>query len=203
MEIFHCRCGATLFFENVRCLQCKRELGYLPEQERLSPIEPAKDAGEWIALASTEKGVTYRKCQNYAVENVCNWMLPVEEDSPFCLACRLNDTIPNLAQPENRVYWAQIEAAKRRLLHTLLRLHLPLKSKREEASGLAFAFLSSAGTSGGDAVAPVMTGHADGLITLNVAEADEIEREQVRRQMGESYRTVLGHLRHESGHYYW
>ena len=48
-----------------------------------------------------------------------------------------------------------------------------------------------------------MTGHASGLITINLAEADDSERERQRRQMGEPYRTLLGHFRHEIAHYYW
>ncbi len=51
--------------------------------------------------------------------------------------------------------------------------------------------------------AKVFTGHNDGLITINVAEADDPFREKIRVQLGESYRTVLGHFRHEIGHYYW
>ena len=48
-----------------------------------------------------------------------------------------------------------------------------------------------------------MTGHDNGLITINLAEADDSERERMRRQMGEPYRTLLGHFRHEIAHYYW
>ena len=49
----------------------------------------------------------------------------------------------------------------------------------------------------------VLTGHDDGIIVINVAEADDAERERRRTQMHEPYRTLLGHLRHEIGHYYW
>jgi hypothetical protein len=48
-----------------------------------------------------------------------------------------------------------------------------------------------------------MTGHDEGLITLALAEADDAERERRRTAMGEPYRTLLGHFRHEVGHYYW
>jgi hypothetical protein len=48
-----------------------------------------------------------------------------------------------------------------------------------------------------------MTGHDNGLITVALAEADDAERERMRLQMGESYRTLLGHFRHEVGHHYW
>jgi hypothetical protein len=62
--------------------------------------------------------------------------------------------------------------------------------------GLAFDLLSSAEE-------PVVTGHADGVVTIDLAEGDAAHREQMRRDLGEPYRTMLGHLRHESGHYFW
>jgi len=49
----------------------------------------------------------------------------------------------------------------------------------------------------------VRTGHDNGVITLNLAEADDAIREQRRTELGEPYRTLLGHFRHEVGHYYW
>ena len=95
-----------------------------------------------------------------------------------------------------------IEVAKHRLFYTLLRLRLPLTTRPEDPEGLAFDFLADT-TDGPQGSAPVMTGHSNGLITLNLAEADDAERERRRRQMGEPYRTLLGHFRHEIAHYYW
>jgi hypothetical protein len=197
MQIFECDCGAPIFFDNVRCLGCSRELGFLPERQVLSALDAGKSSGEWKVLAA--EGAIRRKCENYARENVCNWLVPLEDATPFCVACRLNETIPNLSDPNNRSHWAKLEASKRRLVYSILRLGLPLKSRAEDAKGgLAFAFLAQA-----DPSSPrVLTGHAGGLITINVAEADDVEREQIRMQMHESYRTLLGHFRHESGHYY-
>src|SRR5690606_30510908 len=106
--------------------------------------------------------------------------------------------IPDLSDPDNRKAWVELEAAKRRLLYTLRALELPVLTQLEDAdAGLSFQFLR------GTEEAPVMTGHADGLVTLNVAEADAEYRENMREKLGEGYRTVLGHLRHEIGHYYW
>jgi len=176
-----------LFFDNVRCLQCQREVGYAPGQGAMLALEP--DA---------------KKCKNYASENVCNWLVAPDDDQPFCVACRLNELIPNLSRPDNRLYWSRLEAAKRRLVYTLLNFRLPIRPKSvDPEAGLAFAFL--AGPAGADAAdAPVvLTGYSHGRITINIAEADDIEREQARRQMHEQYRTLVGHLRHESGHYYW
>jgi hypothetical protein len=210
MKIFHCACDAAVFFDNTSCLNCKRELGYLPDRKTMSAIEPAGGEGEYKALAVTGKQATsVRKCQNYAKENVCNWMVPTGEDaSPFCVACRLTRTIPSLDQPAHREYWANIEAAKRRLVYSLLELGLPLRSKDDDKRGLAFDFLANPKVADepqgeGTPAKKVMTGHADGIITLDIAEADEIAREQVRMRLHESYRTLLGHFRHESGHYYW
>ena len=103
-------------------------------------------------------------------------------------------------EPENLEHWRKIEFAKHRLFYTLLRLRLPLTTRPEDPNGLAFDFLSDPV---GSAAGKVLTGHASGLITLNVAEADDPERERQRKSMGEPYRTLLGHFRHEIAHYYW
>ena len=124
--------------------------------------------------------------------------MPAESRQPFCKSCRLTEIAPDLSDSGNRIAWAGIEAAKRRLLYTLFALKLPLSSRQEwPDEGVAFHFLRS------DDGEPVMTGHEDGIITLNIAEADSAFRENMREKMGEAYRTVLGHLRHEIGHYYW
>ena len=127
-------------------------------------------------------------------------MLEADDPSPLCIACRLNRTIPNLEDPDNARYWGRIEVAKRRLVSELLALGLPVKSKVDEdaAHGLMFDFLRSPSQG-----PRVLTGHASGLITLNVEEADDAKREKMRLDMRESYRTLLGHFRHEVGHYYW
>jgi hypothetical protein len=122
------------------------------------------------------------------------------DPNPLCIACRLNRTIPDLNDPDNGRYWGEIEAAKRRLVSQLLALGLPVKSKIAEdpERGLMFDFLRS--PPGGRAV---MTGHANGLITMNVEEADNVKREKIKHDLHEPYRTLLGHFRHEVGHYYW
>jgi hypothetical protein len=125
--------------------------------------------------------------------------VPLDDATPLCIACRLNRTIPDLDDADNRRYWHAIELAKRRLVAQLLFLDLPVAPKSVDLQkGLAFDLLRAA--PGGP---PVMTGHADGLITINVEEADDVQREQVRTAMNEPYRTLLGHFRHEIGHYYW
>jgi len=124
MRNFRCVCGNTIYFENSQCLVCGRALGFLPQPLVLSPIEPV-EGGRWHALSS-DAPTTWRQCRNYENENVCNWMVPADDPEPFCRACRLNQLIPNLADPHNRVLWARIERAKRRLLYTLFVLKLPV-----------------------------------------------------------------------------
>jgi hypothetical protein len=141
------------------------------------------------------------QCIN-ANECGCNWT--GEPDQPFCRACALNKTIPDLSIDGNRERWTRVEAAKKRAIYSLLAFSLPVgpKFNPEDEVGLAFDFLADPiGTGpGGERI---LTGHDNGLITLNVAEADSAERERMRAQMGENYRTLLGHFRHELGHYYW
>ena len=120
----------------------------------------------------------------------------------LCQACRLNRTIPDLndpAHPDNGVLWGRIELAKRRLFSSLLALGLPVASLGEDpAHGISFDLLRSP-----DNGPPVITGHKAGLITLNLLEADDAVREALRSALREPYRTLLGHFRHEIGHYYW
>lgn len=202
MKVFHCdHCQHTVFFENVRCLSCGHTLAYLPDIGDMTALAPEGD-GRWRSLAPACNGRHYRLCDNYAGPGVCNWALPVDAPHTLCPACRLTRVLPNLKQPGNLEAWRKLEVAKRRLVHNLVALNLPLRSHLDDAqTGLAFDFLSDDGhTPDGGAV---LTGHQDGLITINIAEADDLERERRRLAMHEPYRTVLGHFRHEVGHYYW
>jgi hypothetical protein len=197
MKLFECQsCRQPLYFENTRCESCGRRLGYLPSRDTVTALEE-KDGG-WHALAEP-KG-KYRDCANVA-QNVCNWLLPFDHPEQFCAACRHNRTIPDLTEPQNLARWRKIEVAKHRLFYTLLRLRLPLATRAEDAEGLAFDFIADRGPDG--CRTSVMTGHDGGLITINLAEADDPERERQRFEMGEAYRTLLGHFRHEIAHYYW
>lgn len=208
MQTFHCQCGNRIFFENTRCNVCGRMLGYLVEPGLMSALEPSGDI-EWRALAPSVHNARYRMCAHYARDDVCNWMVPAEDCDVFCQACRLNQTIPDLNQPKHLIYWAKIEAAKRRLLYTLYQLGLPVTNKKQDPEhGLAFSFLADADSESEftDPIAgqhSIATGHAGGLITINLAEADDIARTRMRERMNEDYRTLLGHFRHEIGHYYW
>jgi hypothetical protein len=168
----------------------------------LLPLETSREHSLW-RIEGDSSGASYLRCSNFSRAAGCNWLrpaaLPVHGEC-LCLACSLNRTIPDQSQADNLIYWAKIEAAKRRLVSQLLALKLPVQSKDaspwQDARGLAFDFLR-------DGMQPVTTGHLDGVITLNAQEADDAWREQARQALHEPARTLLGHLRHEIGHYYW
>ncbi|MFZ5544454.1 MAG: zinc-binding metallopeptidase family protein [Pseudomonadota bacterium] len=201
---YRCRCGRPVFFGNSRCLGCGTALGYEPEQARVLPLEPGPQPHTWqvVGAGGATSSSIYRRCANFDSPAGCNWLVPVDAQGQapdLCRACRLNRTIPDLSDAHNRLLWGRIEAAKRRLASQLIALGLPVRAKvgEDPAHGLAFDFLRALPG------APVTTGHADGVITLDVEEADDARREQRRTQLHEPYRTLLGHLRHEVGHYYW
>lgn len=155
---------------------------------------------QWTMVASETPAGHYRLCDNYKTHDICNWAVPADDGNPLCQSCRLTRVLPNLEVEGNREKWAKLEASKRRMLYTLLDLGLPIVARAESSQGgLAFEFRSPDMERSGK----VSTGHDDGLITINVAEADDAEREKRRLRLHEPYRTVLGHFRHEVGHYYW
>lgn len=126
--------------------------------------------------------------------------MPADDPHPLCVSCRQTRILPDLSVPANRERWYNIEVAKRRLFYTLARLNLTPADPPagQPPAGPVYEFLADL-----PGLPPVMTGHRNGVITLNVAEADDDERARRRVAMHEPYRTLLGHLRHESGHYYW
>ncbi len=202
MKTYTCVCGQLIFFQNVACVNCNRAIGFLPDPLLLTSLDAAGD-GLWRPTASGAQGALYRKCRNYAEAGVCNWMVAQQEEDVFCASCRLNEIIPDLSNEQNRELWGRIESAKRRLIYSLIRLKLPVASKKEDPQqGIGFRLLSDSVNPDGSA-SKVMTGHDHGTITLNIAEADDAKRERTRHAMKEPYRTLLGHFRHEIGHYYW
>jgi hypothetical protein len=179
MRAFSCeRCGQLLYFENSRCLRCSAHLGFAPRRLEL------------IALETHQPGA-YRACANRDLAG-CNWLIePDDSDprAPLCFSCKLTRTRPADGDAEGLAQLAAAERAKRRLLYQLLDLGLRIEDD------LAFDLLSSR-------AGPVTTGHAGGLITIDLAESDDVRREARRAQLDEPYRTLLGHFRHEVGHYY-
>ena len=212
LKRYRCQCGNAVFFRNSICLACKSPLGFDAVLGLLLPLTLSSgnpDSSIWELFGRSEStegayGKLYRRCANLQTSAACNWLLDAAEPETkvYCLACSLNRTIPDLtstAHPENNLYWGRVELAKRRMLAGLMGLGLNITSKAEDpVGGLAFDLVNTQ-----QGASPVLTGHDNGLITLNLQEANDAFRESVRTAMGEPYRTLLGHFRHEIGHYFW
>jgi hypothetical protein len=198
MNVFHCNhCDNLVFFESSQCLKCGRTLAFLPDLRIVGALR--REDGLWTFQSSIGSRL-YRLCENYSGASVCNWAIPANESGNLCQSCRLTLVVPDLSLANSRAAWFKLEIAKRRLIYTLQGLNCSVKNRSEDPKGLAFQFLAD--PVGPDAP-PVFSGHAEGVITINIAEADDAERERRRLVLHEPYRTLLGHFRHESGHYYW
>lgn len=204
MKSYQCpNCARPTHFEVRICPNCSFTLGFDPASDQLLFL--GDNATTWRDTNGYSVDVVV--CQNNNAYAVCNWLVPAIGNQPLCLACRHNRVIPDLSAPSVPERWAKIEAAKRRLFHTLLHLNLPIETQAKAeikgtAPGLTFDFLyDPVGEETG--TVQITTGHEDGLITLNLLEADDVQRERMRTALGEPYRTILGHFRHEVGHYYW
>lgn len=197
---FNCSCGRPIYFRNSICLACKAPIGFQPELQQVRALVPGQVPDTWKLDSEDDDAPLWKYCENFDSPAGCNWLVDANEEETLCRSCRLNRTIPSLDDPDNGPWWQKIENAKRRLVSQLLNLGLPVVSKVSEdpERGVMFDFLRSPPKG-----PRVLTGHADGLITLNVEEADDSIREKARQEMREPYRTLLGHLRHEVGHYYW
>jgi hypothetical protein len=184
MKIFECpNCNSPVFFENTTCQYCHTTLGY----------------NSYLDIFETPNNTDSNKrifCSNYNL-GVCNWFINNNENSEFCLACSLNRVVPDRYHKDYFEKWQKLEIAKHRLVYQLLKLKLPIKSKLKHEDGICFDFLSKNNSK------KTLTGHADGVVTIILTEADSVHREQIRKQMDEPYRTLIGHFRHEIGHYYW
>ena len=179
-----------VFFENDHCVKCGGQLGFLPDSMAIEALEE-KPGEPWLRRAVAGNSRAYRRCENENQHHICNWMLFSEDENGFCLSCRLNKVIPDLAARGNIERWRKLELAKKRCLYTLVCLGLPTDELR-------FQFMASTAPGG-----TITTGHQAGVITVNIAEADDDERERRRIRLHEPYRTLVGHFRHELGHYYW
>ncbi len=201
MRTFTCVCGSALFFENSQCLECGRDVGWCPKCRSMVALLPESGT---FRCANGVCGTRLLKCANYLHENVCNRCVEIGSDQQvLCDCCRLTDTIPDLSVQGNRDKWYRLEAAKRRLVYDLNLLGLPLNGSPR----LAFDFKADIQAAGFwrtmSEQERVYTGHANGKITINIREADSAEREKLRIDLGEAHRTLIGHFRHEIGHYYW
>jgi hypothetical protein len=197
---YRCDCGRPVYFRNSLCLGCNVPLGFEPDSREVHAIHPGPKPDTWRLNGKKDTKRLWRRCKNFDSPAGCNWLVSTKEKDGLCISCRLNRTIPNLDDEDNSRCWRLIENAKRRLVSQLLSLGLPVKSRVSEdlEHGVMFDFLRSP-----EEGPRVLTGHANGLITLNVEEADDSKREKIRQDLHEPYRTLLGHFRHEIGHYYW
>ncbi len=197
MKYFACAyCKNQIFFEQTFCSHCQHALGYSCAKKDMLTF---KIEGQvWRSLPLNSDLDTFKPCFNYEHYQSCNWVIPTDRPHLYCESCRLTHTIPDLSVPDHLIYWRRIEKAKRRFLYLAQQLNMMPYPKRTEDDhlGLRFHFLMP------NANQAVLTGHAQGHITLNASEADVVYRETTRIKMGENYRTLLGHFRHESGHYY-
>lgn len=189
-------CEQRLLFEARICDGCAKAVGFHPVADRFLAFD--EDSGQWLDREGACHGLAY--CSNARI-GVCNWLVAIDDPEQRCGACRLNRTIPDLSVAGVLDRWRIIEDAKRRLVYGLMRLDLPVSASPGHEPP-RFDFLYDPVAEAG-AAPQWLTGHAGGVITLNVIEADDVARERIRRDLGEPYRTVLGHLRHEIAHYYW
>jgi hypothetical protein len=196
MRFFKCDCGHPVFFENTLCLSCGASTGYDPAARTMVSLETAPD-GSLKLKGSDAEAPAWKFCANLAACG-CNWLVSGFSNEALCDACLTTRTIPALTTPRTQLRWQRVEAAKRRLLFTLLDLGLwGSSSSLRPDSPLTFDLLEAAPDK------PVITGHQSGIITLDIAEADDDAREHRRVSLHEPYRTLSGHFRHEVGHYYW
>ncbi len=187
MQAFRCRvCDAKLFFENSVCVSCGTALGYAQAERAIVPVD---DAGRYV----DPDGLVWHVCRNLNLSG-CTWLARLEGGA--CFSCALTRVRPNDADLDGLANFVPAERAKRHLLYELDRLGLEVRGKDDDpAGGLAFDLLSSTDEQ-------VTIGHVDGVITIDLAEGDDAHREKVREQLDEPYRTMLGHFRHEVGHYF-
>ena len=192
MRSFACtNCTNIVYFENTSCLKCNHPVGFHETSMSMVTLEKDPSAPGLFRICKSRDKSVMRYCSN-APQGACNWLTPSDDPNTLCLACDLNRTIPNLSEFGNLKAWTDLERAKKRLVYSLLRFELPLDTRPKPPGRLTFDFAHNA-----------KTGHLDGVISIDLRETDAVERERQRQYFGESYRTLLGHLRHESGHFYW
>ena len=187
MKKLYCACGQPVFFENDQCSSCGRQLAFDPLALQMDAL---------VDGLQTAAGRVV--CGNRSNDVHCNWLAaPHATVGSTCMSCVTSRIIPALNKRGNRERWRKLERAKRRLVYDLLTLGLPVDTQR-----LSFVFKEDRRSNPDVYEEHVSTGHASGEITINAAEADDAFRAKMRQQMNEPYRTLLGHMRHESGHYF-
>ncbi len=193
MKKFTCSsCQNGIFFENVLCSHCSHPLSFDSETLSMHALSPADEADSYHVIGEDESHQPGPRsyCTNHD-HGACNWLTPAGTTG-LCQACGMNRTIPNLMEPGSHEAWANFEHAKKRLIYQLLRMRLAFDEGTDGTSGLSFSFARGENT-----------GHLDGEVSVDFKEADVVWRESQRQAFNEPYRSLLGHLRHETGHYFW
>ena len=202
MKRFFCDCGQELYFSNTHCEKCGCDVGFDPHARQL--YCGVREGGVFTVKSPQAAGQRFKVCEHHQEPVQCNWLLPLGDAHDQCLSCRTTQVIPDLSRKKNPLRWRRLEQAKRYLFYTLMKLSLDVSGRAVyPQDGLAFQFLEDQRTNPNVSIEHVLTGHNQGLITLNAAEADEGFLHAMKEMMNEPYRTLLGHFRHEVGHYYW
>ncbi|GGG61010.1 hypothetical protein GCM10011415_03810 [Salipiger pallidus] len=172
MQIFTCpNCGASLYFHNTGCV-CGEQVSFAPDSQAMVPLRDP--------------------CANREIIG-CNWLA---ENGGLCRSCAMTEVLPDLREDANRPLWETSELAKRWMLASLMRWGW--FTPADPGDRPVFKMLSEV-TAAGDA--NVVMGHANGTITINVSEASEAEIVKRQEQLSELYRSMLGHMRHETAHF--
>jgi hypothetical protein len=201
MQRFYCNCGQEVYFADTHCVACGKELGFDPSKRHL--YCGRRDGHVFVAELPNGSEKRFKVCDNHHEPVRCNWLLAEDDPHHQCISCRTTNIIPDQYQPKNPQRWRRLEEAKRRLFDTLISLGLDVRGAPDRVNGLRFDFLEDQRSNPYVDIEFVLTGHSHGLITLNAAEADEGFLHTMKEQMNEPYRSLLGHFRHEVGHYYW
>lgn len=172
--------------EYLECDACGLELGLHPPTLTMQPA-PAQGA--------QVDGAWWYPCSNRTWR--CNWLVAPDSGSGHCVSCRLTRARPDAQDTLALETLATTAVDKRRLLVQLAELGLPVTPWYARQGGLGFDLVSSRSDGG-----RVVIGHANGIVTIDLAESLDAHRERLRVNLGEPYRTMLGHFRHEVGHYY-
>ncbi|QDT02027.1 hypothetical protein K227x_03980 [Rubripirellula lacrimiformis] len=213
MRAYECQCGGPLFFHSTQCEGCGQTVGMCASCLQVTAMRSTA-GGHWQCVCCNSE---WNLCDNRCNHGVCNGVvsvanLPAETtpsqsmqmapklvsaDANLCWFCSLNRVIPDLSIVGNLQKWRRLEFAKHRVLHGVHQIGLPIFADSDSVQPrLTFDFKSSE-------VESVSTGHQNGVITIDIDEADSVQRERIRVKFGEPQRTLVGHFRHELGHYFW
>ena len=198
MRIFSCpACRHVIYFDSDTCMNCGVGLAFSRARHAMVALadgQPgtATPPADPTAAATPPDGA--RPCLNRNIG--CNWIAAPGGD--FCDACLLVRHVPDVIDANVSGYLRDTGTAVRRLAYQLDDLGLPIVTHWQKPDGgLAFDLDASTDDK------KVMIGHLNGIITIDITEAQDSHREALRALLDEQYRTMLGHFRHEIGHYYW